>query len=57
MRTLDSYNAQLETLNRQVRLLQSSRDEAVRASRSIEALSDAKPGDEVMILVAGLCVR
>ena len=48
-RTLDSYNQQLENSSRQIRLLQASRDETVRASRTLEALADAKEGDEVLI--------
>ena len=48
-RTLDSYNQQLENISRQIRLLQASRDETVRASRTLEALADAKEGDEVLI--------
>ena len=48
-RTLDSYNQQLENIPRQIRLLQASRDETVRASRTLEALADAKEGDEVLI--------
>mgnify|MGYP001836831208 CR=1 FL=1 len=44
-RTLDSYNQQLENISRQIRLLQASRDETVRASRTLEALADAKEGD------------
>lgn len=48
-RTLDSYNQQLESISRQIRLLQASRDETVRASRTLEALADAKEGDEVLI--------
>ena len=46
---LDSYNQQLENISRQIRLLQASRDETVRASRTLEALADAKEGDEVLI--------
>lgn len=48
-RTLDSYNQQLENISRQIRLLQASRDETVRASRTLEALADAKEGAEVLI--------
>ena len=48
-RTLDSYNQQRENISRQIRLLQASRDETVRASRTLEALADAKEGDEVLI--------
>ena len=48
-RTLDSYNQQLENISRQIRLLQASRDETVRASRTLEALADAKEGDGVLI--------
>ena len=48
-RPLDSYNQQLENISRQIRLLQASRDETVRASRTLEALADAKEGDEVLI--------
>lgn len=50
-RTLDAYNQQLESITRQIRVLQASRDEAVRAERSIEALAAAKPGDEILIPV------
>ena len=48
-RTLDSYNEQLETISRQIRILQSSRDDNARAIRTIDALAKAKEGDEIMI--------
>ena len=48
---LDTYNAQLEALNRQVRLLQVSLDDTVRARESFKALADAKEGDEILIPV------
>ncbi len=51
VRVLESYNRQLEALTDQVRLLQASRDEAVRASRSLQAIADAKPGEEVLLPV------
>ncbi|AGI48537.1 prefoldin, archaeal alpha subunit/eukaryotic subunit 5 [Thermoplasmatales archaeon BRNA1] len=50
-RALDSYNKQLETLSRQVKLLQATRDEAARAFRALSALKDAKEGDEIMVPV------
>jgi len=48
---LETYNAQLEALNRQVRLLQVSLDDTMRARESFKALADAKEGDEILIPV------
>ena len=48
---LETYNAQLEALNRQVRLLQVSLDDTTRARESFKALADAKEGDEILIPV------
>ncbi|MDR1690238.1 MAG: prefoldin subunit alpha [Candidatus Methanoplasma sp.] len=51
MAVLDTYNAQLEALNRQVRLLQVSLEDATRARESFKALADAEEGDEILIPV------
>ena len=56
MQTLEAYNQQLENINRQARLLQNTRDDAVRATRTVQALIDAKPGDEILIPVGGSCL-
>jgi prefoldin, archaeal alpha subunit/eukaryotic subunit 5 len=49
MAVLESYNLQLETLSRQVRLLQASLEETTRARESLKALSKANEGDEILI--------
>jgi len=51
MAVLEAYDAQLEALNRQVRLLQVSLDDTVRARESFKALADAKEGDDILIPV------
>jgi len=51
MAVLESYNLQLETVSRQVRLLQVSLEETTRARESLKALNDAKEGDEILIPV------
>jgi len=51
MAVLESYNLQLETLSRQVRLLQASLEETTRARESLKALSKANEGDEILIPV------
>jgi len=51
MAVLESYNLQLETISRQVRLLQVSLEETTRARESLKALNDAKEGDEILIPV------
>ena len=56
MQTLESYNKQLENVSRQARILQNSRDDTVRAHRTLEALNDAKPGDEVLVPVGSSCL-
>ncbi len=48
---LDAYNAQLEALNRQVRLLQVSLEDTIRARESFKALVEANEGDEILIPV------
>jgi len=48
---LDTYSAQLEALNRQVRLLQVSFEDTTRARESFKALANAKEGDEILIPV------
>ncbi|MCL1810783.1 MAG: prefoldin subunit alpha [Methanomassiliicoccaceae archaeon] len=48
---LDAYNAQLEALNRQVRLLQVSLEDTTRAREAFKALAAAEEGDEVLIPV------
>ncbi|MDR0309727.1 MAG: prefoldin subunit alpha, partial [Candidatus Methanoplasma sp.] len=51
MAVLDTYSAQLEALNRQVRLLQISLEDTVRARDSFKALANAEEGDEILIPV------
>jgi len=51
MAVLEAYNAQLEALNRQVRLLQVSLEDTTRARESFKALADAKEGDEILVPV------
>ncbi|MFA6804632.1 MAG: prefoldin subunit alpha [Candidatus Methanomethylophilaceae archaeon] len=49
MAVLDSYNKQLENLNRQAQMLQASMDDLLRARETLKALKDAKEGDEVLL--------
>ncbi len=56
MQALESYQQQLESVERQARLLQNTRDEATRASRTIQALMDAKPGDELLVPIGSSCL-
>jgi prefoldin alpha subunit len=56
MQTLESYQKQLENVNRQARILQNSRDETVRAHRTVQALTDAKPGDEILVPIGASCL-
>lgn len=51
VRSLDGYTQQLDRLTQQARMIQSTMQEADRASRSLEALAQAKPGDEVLLPV------
>ncbi|MDR1954450.1 MAG: prefoldin subunit alpha [Candidatus Methanoplasma sp.] len=51
MAVLDTYTAQLEALNRQVRLLQISLEDTVRARDSFKTLANAEEGDEILIPV------
>lgn len=46
---LDSYNAQLESLNQQVRLLQLSLEETNRARNTLNAIVNAEEGDEILV--------
>jgi len=46
---LDSYNKQLENLNRQAQMLQASMDDLLRARETLRALKEAKEGDEVLL--------
>jgi len=56
MQALESYQQQLESVERQARLLQNTRDEATRANRTIQALMDAKPGDELLVPIGSSCL-
>ena len=56
MQALDGYEKQLENINRQARLLQNTRDEATRASRTMQALESAKPGDEILVPIGSSCL-
>lgn len=51
MATLDSYNGQLESFNRQMKLLQMSLEESSRARDSLKAIGEAKEGDEILVPV------
>lgn len=51
MAALDAYNAQLEALERQVRLLQASLEEVTIARESLKAISAAKEGDDILVPV------
>jgi len=51
MAVLESYNAQLESITRQVKLLQISLEETNRARESLLALKEAKEGDEILLPV------
>ena len=48
---LEAYNVQLESLNRQVRLLQVSLEDTTRARESFRTLAGAKEGDEILVPV------
>ena len=50
-RALETYNAQLENISRQVSLLRATRDETYRAGRALHALAEAKEGDEILVPV------
>lgn len=51
MAVLEAYNAQLEALERQVRLLQVSLEETTRARESLKAIAEAKEGDDILVPV------
>lgn len=55
MQALEGYNQQLESINRQARVLQSTRDENARAIRTIQALSEAKVGEDVLVPIGASC--
>jgi len=50
-RALETYNAQLENISRQVNILRATRDETYRAGRALRALAQAKVGEEILIPV------
>ncbi len=56
MQALESYQQQLESVERQARLLQNTRDEATRATRTVQALMEAKPGDELLVPIGSSCL-
>ncbi|MDR0508230.1 MAG: prefoldin subunit alpha [Candidatus Methanoplasma sp.] len=49
MAVLETYDAQLEALNRQIRLLQVSLEDVTRARETFKALANAKEGDEILV--------
>lgn len=51
MAVLEAYNAQLEALERQVRLLQVSLEETTRARESLRVIAEAKEGDDILVPV------
>lgn len=48
-RALETYNAQLEGLSRQMSILRATRDETARASRALRAIAGAEVGEEVLV--------
>ncbi len=56
MQTLENYNKQLENVSRQARILQNSRDDTVRAHRTLESLNEAKPGEEILVPIGSSCL-
>ncbi|MDR0523942.1 MAG: prefoldin subunit alpha [Candidatus Methanoplasma sp.] len=46
---LDAYNVRLESMTRQVRMLQLSLEETSKAAEAMRALAGAKEGDEVLV--------
>jgi len=53
MAVLESYNAQLENLGRQVQVLQASMDDLTRARNTLKTLENSKEGDEVLLPIGG----
>jgi len=49
MAVLESYDKRLEDLNKQVSLLQSTRDEVLMADRTLKAFAAAEPGEELLV--------
>lgn len=49
MLVLESYREQLDTLRRQITLVQSSLEESVRARETINKFKDAEEGDEIFV--------
>lgn len=49
MLVLESYREQLDTLRRQINLVQSSLEESVRARETINKFKDAEEGDEIFV--------
>lgn len=55
MKALESYNQQLENVSRQARILQSTKDDNIRASRTVQALIDAKAGEDILVPIGASC--
>lgn len=53
MAALETYKVQLDNLTRQSQILQISLEDAVKAHETLKSISQAKPGDEVLIPVGG----
>lgn len=51
VRALENYNQQLDALTNQARMIQTTLDEAIRASKSLEALAKSNPGEEILLPV------
>ncbi|MCL2296311.1 MAG: prefoldin subunit alpha [Methanomassiliicoccaceae archaeon] len=51
MAVLETYDAQLDALNRQIRLLQVSLEDTTRARETFKALANAKEGDDILVPV------
>ncbi len=54
MGILESYNGQMESLNRQAQVLQMTLEEAARARDTFNAIGEAKQGDEIMVPVGAM---
>ncbi|MEA4978198.1 MAG: prefoldin subunit alpha [Methanomassiliicoccaceae archaeon] len=49
LQVLESYKGQMETLSRQINILQVSLEESVRARETLKAFASAKEGDDVLV--------
>lgn len=49
LQVLESYKGQMETLSRQINILQVSLEESVRARETLKVFASAKEGDEILV--------